>query len=121
MPFQPSRSLVIGLGVTLVAAAPLSAANTPMTHVPGYDVASVTVHQPTTRYHRRARPAGGCAGVGLGSFIGANNSNVAAGNYTGIVSGQNNFACGGWSGVSVGFGNETDGESNFIGGGYLNV
>jgi hypothetical protein len=120
MPFQPSRSLVIGLAVTLVAAAPLSAANTPMTVAPGYDVASVSMRQPMTRYHRRGTPST-CSGIGAGSFIGANNSNVAAGNYSGIVSGQNNLACGGWSGVMVGFGNETDGESDFIGGGYLNV
>jgi hypothetical protein len=120
MPFQLSRSVVIGLAVTLVAAAPLSAANTTMTVAPGYDVASVSLRPPATRYHRRGTPSN-CSGVGTGSFIGANNSNVAAGNYSGIVSGQDNLACGGWSGVSVGFGNETDGESDFIGGGYLNL
>jgi len=120
MPFQFSRSVVVGLAVTLVAAAPLSAANTTMTVAPGYDVASVSLRPAAMRYHRRGTPSG-CTGVGTGSFIGANNSNVAAGTYSGIVSGQNNTACGGWSGVSVGFGNETDGESDFIGGGYLNL
>jgi hypothetical protein len=72
---------------------------------------------------RRTLSAPTCSGSGAGSFIGANNTNVAGGEASVVGGGQYNYACDGWSIVAGGFTNVVSGggDDGFIGGGEANT
>jgi len=72
---------------------------------------------------RRTLLAPTCSGSGAGSFIGANNTNVAGGEASVVGGGQYNYACDGWSIVAGGFTNVVSGggDDSFIGGGEANT
>jgi len=72
---------------------------------------------------RRTLLAPTCSGSGAGSFIGANNTNVAGGEASVVGGGQYNYACDGWSIVAGGFTNVVSGggDDGFIGGGEANT
>ena len=75
---------------------------------------------------RRTLSVPGCSGMGTGAFIGSNNTDVAAGAYSIVGSGQDNGTCDSWSSVVGGFDNVVSGTGSghidgFIGGGENNV
>jgi len=82
------------------------------------------LHHPEAGRYGRFRPDT-CSGKGVDSFVGGSGGtgglNIAGGNYSGVLSGTKNFACGEFSSVSAGFSNETDENSDFIGGGSTNI
>jgi hypothetical protein len=79
---------------------------------------------------RRTLSVPSCLGVTRPStaFLGINNTNAAAGQYSVVVGGQNNQACDEWSAVAGGYGNAISGTTGepytgygFIGGGTGNT
>ncbi|HZO92368.1 MAG TPA: tail fiber domain-containing protein [Candidatus Baltobacteraceae bacterium] len=86
---------------------------------------SKTLAPPSTGALRRTLDLPSCAGAGSSSFVGANNSNVAAGEWSVVVGGRTNRACDQDAAVLGGFDNAIDGggsaSDSIIGGGELNV
>ena len=113
------RVLIVALALALVAQAPPSGASPAHVTVPAGSAQASGVQRGGLGRHR-VRPAL-CSGMGKGAFIGANNSNIAGGDFSGILAGQFNQSCGESTGVMVGFSNETDDMNSFIGAGAFNT
>ena len=118
------RLAVIASAAFIVAAAPSGAANTPA-NVPKNGAGPSSPYHPSTASRHHSMHANACSGVGQYSFVGGpgvpSGPNVAGAPNSGILSGEQNNACGVSSGVAVGLLNETDGDWDFIGGGAQNA
>jgi Chaperone of endosialidase len=116
------RLFAIALTGLFVSALPSAAANAPPKSGASTSFAPARLVPPQAGHARRNAS---CQGLGSFAFVGGSGGsstpNVAAGAYSGVLSGQGNQACANDSGVAVGTSNVASNVGSFIGGGSFNV